>query len=157
LSELFPENHRDQFERVASELTRTLCYLSRCKKDGKWYFYHGDLAPVNIALRRDTKGAGEQALVFDFEYASASPIREYAQLCDLANLYGRCWPNETLHDAFTRSAAIVFPPPLFQAMVVMGTLGLTQYPISDPNHPEFEMARTLLERFEQHLDLVDNG
>lgn len=122
------------------------------------YFVHNDAAPNNTFFS-DTK---DEVLFLDFEHAAASHNLTLAQLTDLANYYGRLWPNPEMQQQFlatyieqSTDNTIDYNYKLLKATAVFGAMFLAKYAMN-PDNGEHPMAVSLLKNLEGNLSVLDS-
>jgi hypothetical protein len=125
------------------------------------FFVHNDAAPGNMFFPGVPQGHKGRALLFDFEYAGATRYPVLAWLTDLANFYGRCWPNPVMQRVFLqtllgddRVRERIAPRDLAKATAVFGTVSLARFAMQT-DHPEHPMAVALMTHLEHHIAFVD--
>lgn len=149
----------DRLENVFPHDTKTHAYGLRCLMEecqltirtycameeqfGRYYLLHGDFGPRCLALSR----VKDTQKVFDFEEMGLTRYQFLAQLADVSNFWGRCWPNHELQrqivEALWGCGWTLQTRRLLECSIVFGTLYLAKYAM-EPSHPEHGMARTLL-------------
>jgi hypothetical protein len=125
----------------------------------EYWMYHGDCSTSNLCLHRDTD-ASRPFVTFDNEYFSVCRSSPLAVMCDLANLFGRCWANQTLQESFLRAVKAKLMPrrgemvkQLLHASIMVGTMNLARFAM-DTTHHEHPMSVALLTRLPRNLAII---
>lgn len=120
------------------------------------YLVHNDIAPNNLFFDKD-----ESVVMLDWEHIGATHNSLLAQVTDLGNFYGRCWPNPEMQK-FVLSTILCSDKfesvenryKVAKIVAVFGSMYLSKYAM-DNNHPEHKMAVFLLGNLQNNLAHLD--
>ncbi|OGM25663.1 hypothetical protein A3D00_02300 [Candidatus Woesebacteria bacterium RIFCSPHIGHO2_02_FULL_38_9] len=144
-----------KFQNIVVEIRREIePLIKKAVNPDVEYLVQNDTAPNNLFFRRDGK-----VLFLDLEHASATHNPFLAQLTDLANYYGRMWPNPEMQQEFLTTYlefstdSLESKYQLLKATAVFGSLYLASYGIKE-GHKEHVMAESLLRNLENNLGIL---